>query len=158
MRKMVLILAALAVGLVLVGAGCGSEDDDGGTEAQVGGEVVMVELEEQNDSGESGTAELRGEGGQTVVEISLDGAPAAAQPAHIHKGTCENLDPTPAYPLEDVMDGTSTSTEDVTLEELKKGEFAINVHKSNEEPQTYVACGNLGSGTGGGSMGDGEGY
>jgi Cu/Zn superoxide dismutase len=158
MRRTVLIFAALTLGLALVGAGCGSEEDDGGTEAQVGGEILMVELEEQNGSGESGTAELRGEDGQTIVEISLDGAPAAAQPAHIHKGTCENLDPTPAYPLEDVADGRSTSTEAVTLEELRNGEYAINVHKSNEEPQTYVACGNLGSGTGGGSMGDGEGY
>lgn len=157
MRRTVLIFAALTLALTLVGAGCGSEDD-GGTEAQAGGEIFMVELQEQSGSGESGTAELRGEGSQTIVEISLDGAPATGQPAHIHKGTCENLDPTPAYPLEDVADGTSTSTEDVMLEELRNGEYAINVHKSNEEPQTYVACGNLGSGAGGGSMGDGEGY
>ena len=157
MRKTGWVMVALIGALALVAASCGSDDGGGNGEAQVGGEIAQVELKEQNGSGESGTAELRDEGGQTVVEISLNGAPASAQPAHIHKGTCANLDPAPAYPLEDVVDGTSTSTENVTLEDLKSGEYAINVHKSAAEAQTYVACGDIGTG-GGGSMGGGEGY
>ena len=157
MRKISWLIVTLVALLVLVAAGCGSDDNGGNGEAQVGGEIANVELKEQNGSGESGTAELRAEGGQTVVEITLDDAPATAQPAHIHKGTCANLDPAPAYPLEDVVDGRSTSTENVTLEDLKSGQYAINVHKSAAEAQTYVACGNVGSGDGG-SMGSGEGY
>ena len=140
-------ILTLGASLVLMTAGCGSDDEsgNGGTQpqAEVGGEIFMVQLNEQNGSGESGTAELRGEGSQTVVEISLDGAPATAQPAHIHKGTCENLDPAPAYPLEDVVGGKSTSTESVKLANLRDGEYAINVHKSAAAVETYVACGNV---------------
>jgi hypothetical protein len=150
MRRTVLIPAVLLAGLVLALAACGSDDDgEGAGEAQVGGEVAMVELQEQNDSGESGTAELRDEGGETIVEISLDGAPASEpQPAHIHKGTCDDLNPQPEYGLDDVIDGRSTTSVSATLEKLKSGGYAINVHKSVPEASVYVACGNLGGGTG----------
>lgn len=160
MRTMVWLSVTVFAGLALALAGCGSDNGDEEGEAQAGEGIVNVELMEQNESGESGTAELRAEGETTVVEISLDGAPAEAQPAHIHEGTCEDLNAQPAYPLEDVVNGTSTSTEEVPLEELKSGQYAINVHKSASEADVYVACGNIGtgSGTGGGSDEGGSDY
>ena len=132
------------VGLVTVLAtGCGSENNAG-----AGGEVT-VQLGEQNGSGESGTATLTEDGDQTKVTIELQ-TPSATmgsvpQPAHIHKGSCSNLDPVPAYGLTDVKDGESTSTVDAVLDDLRDGAFAINVHKSAAEIQTYVACGVVGS-------------
>ena len=126
-----LLVAALALG------GCGGDDDD---EAGGDGEV-MVELAEQSDSGQSGTASLTPTGdGQTTVALEVSNAPGDPQPAHIHSGTCEELGEV-VYPLENVQDGTSETTVDVSLEELQEGEFAINVHESEQNISTYVACG-----------------
>ena len=109
----------------------------------------MIDLSEQNSSGESGTATLTADGGKTKVVISLDGAPSGTpQPAHIHKGSCEDLDPTPAYGLENVMDGKSTTEVDEPLDDLRGEDYAINVHKSGTDLKTYVACGDIGSGGG----------
>jgi hypothetical protein len=136
-------LAALALALL---AGCGS--DNGG-----GSSSTTIDLSEQNGSGESGTATLTADGGKTKVVISLDGAPSGTpQPAHIHKGSCEDLDPTPAYGLTNVMDGKSTTEVDESLDDLEGADYAINVHKSGTDLKTYVACGTIG--TGGGSNTD----
>ncbi|HVL26105.1 MAG TPA: hypothetical protein VM450_18575 [Thermomicrobiales bacterium] len=90
----------------------------------------------------------------SAVAIAAQGATAspmagAAHPSHIHKGTCAELDPNPAYPLNDVTqigDGavaSSTTTVDVSLDDLLASPYAINVHKSAEDISTYVACGDL---------------
>lgn len=103
-----------------------------------------VELYAENQSGESGTATLTAMGEQTKVEIDLRNAPSGtAQPAHIHEGTCDNLTPKPKWPLSSVKDGKSSTTVPVSLDKLRSGQYAINVHKSADELQTYVACGNI---------------
>ena len=68
---------------------------------------------------------------------------ASAQPAHIHKGTCAKLDATPAYPLNNVVNGRSTTTVNVALSALLKGHYAINMHRSAKQLKTYVACGDI---------------
>lgn len=90
-----------------------------------------------------------------------------AHPAHIHEGTCDDLDPNPAYPLSSVgaamlIDGTPTAGEemvgtdsaipvessvttvDVALDDLLAEEYAINVHESPENAENYIACGDIG--------------
>jgi hypothetical protein len=135
-------VALVVLGLALL-AGCGS--DNGGS----GSEEATIDLSEQNSSGESGTATLTAEGDKTKVVISLDAAPAGTpQPAHIHEGSCANLDPTPKYGLENVVDVKSTTEVDEPLDELRDEAYAINVHKSGTDLKTYVACGDIGSGGG----------
>jgi hypothetical protein len=108
------------------------------------GNAVTIDLGAQNNSGEQGTATLTPQGDKTQVVIQLKGAPAGvAQPAHIHEGSCAKLDPKPKHGLEPVVDGKSTTTLPVKLDELMSGGGAINVHKSAEEVKTYVACGDL---------------
>ncbi|HEY0393251.1 MAG TPA: hypothetical protein VGD01_02030 [Candidatus Elarobacter sp.] len=97
----------------------------------------------QSNSGEMGTVTLTAMGEKTKVDIALVNAPDAAQPAHIHEGSCAKLNPKPKYPLTSVADGVSTTTVDVPLAELVKGGLAVNVHKSTSDLQTYVACGDL---------------
>jgi len=94
-------------------------------------------------------------------------ASTAGHPAHIHMGTCANLNPTPEYPLPNVLPievsskGTvaptagatlapttvtmeSTSkTVNVTLDALLRSAHAINVHLSSTKIQVYIACGNI---------------
>jgi hypothetical protein len=142
LRKGTCVIAGLAV---VLAAGCGS----GGSSSGSGSETVT--LSEQNGSGESGTATLTKEGDKTKVVLELQGSPAMAepQPAHIHTGSCAMLDPTPKYALADVKDGKSTTTVDAKLDDLRNGAFSINVHQSAADIQTYVACGDVGSGSGG---------
>ena len=84
------------------------------------------------------------------------GGSAHAHPAHIHLGTCEELDPSPTFPLADVARMASESgaaaaipversvtTVDAMLEELRTGGYAINIHQGADDIGTYVACGNL---------------
>jgi Cu/Zn superoxide dismutase len=105
---------------------------------------LTISLHAQNGSGEDGTAVLTQTPDGVQVAVSLKNAPAAAQPAHIHQGTCAKLNPAPQYPLTSLASGTSTTVvKGVTLDQLLAGTFAINVHKSTSDLGTYVACGDI---------------
>jgi Cu/Zn superoxide dismutase len=126
---------ALALAGMLAIAGTGP--------AQAAGPVT-VQLTPQNSSGETGTATLTPEGNKTKVAVAINGAPAGvAQPLHVHKGTCTQLDPKPAYGLTTLSNGKSETTIDVPLNTLQTSAFAINGHKSAQDAKTYVFCGNI---------------
>jgi hypothetical protein len=106
--------------------------------------TLTVNLKAQNASGETGTATLTQQPDGVQVVISLANAPATAQPAHIHLGTCDKLNPAPEYPLESITAGNSTTlVKGVTIDQLLAKTSAINVHKSTSDLGTYVACGNI---------------
>jgi len=105
---------------------------------------IVVALAERSDSSMSGAAYLvETEEGIWVI-LDLEGAPRdVAQPAHIHNNKCENIGSV-LYPLEFPVNGFSQTLLNVKTDELKaKLPLSINVHKSAEESQTYVACGNI---------------
>ncbi|MEJ2688223.1 MAG: hypothetical protein P8124_13790 [Gammaproteobacteria bacterium] len=105
-----------------------------------------VSLKPLNNSGESGTAVLTPEGKNTKVVIALTNTPAGvAQPAHIHAGTCSDLNPKPLVGLHSVNNGSSTSVVPMPLSSLMSAPYAINVHKSRQDLATYVACGDIAS-------------
>lgn len=111
--------------------------------AQAAGTVV-VPLQALNGSNQTGSATLTAAGQKTNVVIALNGTtPGAVEPAHVHAGTCAKLNPKPAYPLNSVTGGSSTTTLNVPLSSLQTGGFAINVHQSMTNISTYVACGNI---------------
>ena len=104
---------------------------------------MKVTMAPQSGSSESGTATLTKEGADTTkVVVNLSGA-KGQQPAHIHKGTCTNLDPKPTYPLSPVSNGKSETVVKASLDDLSKGGYAINVHKSAQDVKTYVSCGEI---------------
>ena len=120
MRIVLLLAAALLV------AGCGGDDEtddalEGATTALTdteGAEETLEEalteaqeeleeseltldLEEQNASGITGTVTFSPTSdGELEVEIEVDGSDGGPHPAHIHEGSCADLDPEPAFPLE----------------------------------------------------------
>ncbi len=115
------------------------------TEEQKASEISMtVVLSAQNDSDQSGVATLASENGKTTVSIQLDSSPeGVSQPAHIHMGACPNPGEV-VYPLTNVMDGTSETVLEVTLDTLRSElPLVVNVHKSTTESGTYVSCGDL---------------
>jgi hypothetical protein len=84
-------------------------------------------------------------------------AAGAAYPVHVHAGTCAELGEV-IHPLQDLVgpegDWTGPDTVvsvtlsenivDVPLQEIIDGGHAINVHLSNGEIGTYIACGDIG--------------
>jgi hypothetical protein len=106
---------------------------------------VSVKLGPLNSSGESGTATLSDIGGnKTKVVIAVTGQPAnVPQPVHVHKGTCAQMDPAPAYGLTTMSDGKSETVIDQPLSSLQRERFAINGHKSAQDAKTYVFCGDI---------------
>jgi hypothetical protein len=105
---------------------------------------LTVNLEEQNGSGQTGTATFSvNDDGTVHVSIMISPSSTEPQPAHIHEGTCDNLDPNPAFPLENVVDGSSETDVDVSLDDLAVTSYAVNVHKSQAEADVYVACGDI---------------
>ncbi len=116
------------------------------TGGDAGEDTVTIDLEEQNGSGVSGTVRLEADGDQTRVTIEADdmgGDATTPRPAHIHAGTCDDLDAVPEYPLEDIVDGKSETLVDVQLSELLDGEYAVNVHRSSDAIDEYIACGEI---------------
>jgi cytoskeletal protein RodZ len=105
---------------------------------------LTITLNEQNGSGESGTATLTDLGnGMVRVDVTVSGQPAdSSQPMHIHTGKCPNPGPV-VYPLNDLVDGKSTTEITTTLETLLASPHALNGHKSAAELQVYVFCGDV---------------
>lgn len=93
-------------------------------------------------------------GGSAAGSGFAQDAVAAPHPAHIHMGTCAELDPNPEYPLNEVAPvsaeaepgavevGEETSV-DVALDDLLASPHAINIHESTENVDTYIACGEI---------------
>ena len=105
---------------------------------------VTIPLLSQNDSGETGTATLMQSGPDLLVTVRVNNPVGDPQPAHIHKGTCANLDPKPSYPLPPITNRRSTTKiKNLKLETLLASPHAINVHKSPKEAAIYVSCGNI---------------
>ncbi len=114
---------------------------------------VTIRLEMQNNSGQSGTAELTDMGGgMTKVVLMLTDMGATPQPVHIHEGTCATLNPKPKYPLTNLVNGKSETMVQASLRDLLAENHAINVHKSAQESAVYTACGDLVARKGGAGM------
>jgi hypothetical protein len=106
--------------------------------------TVTVPISALNGSGEIGEAVLTQQAGGVQVIVKLKGAPADAQPTHIHAGTCGKINAAPEWPLTSLANGTSTTVvKGVTIDQMLATPYAINVHKSTADLATYVACGNI---------------
>ena len=139
MRTLTTITCLLALALATTAlAACGGDDDDGG-----GGDAISVSLSPVGDASQFGTATLTPEGDQTRVVLDVDSPVSNSQPAHIHEGTCADLNPEPAFGLPNVVDGRSESTVDVSLETLTASDYAINLHMSDDDLTTYTSCGDI---------------
>lgn len=143
-----LLLGALlllpVVALAACGGGSNSSGDEAASDGATSSDEVVVELAEENGSGESGTATLTAMGDQTQVVLELTNPTTNSQPAHIHEGSCgPALNPEPLHGLTNVIEGRSETVVNRPLSELTAGGLAINIHQSNAELEKFVACGNL---------------
>jgi hypothetical protein len=122
----------LAMATLLAFASCGAP------------ESVTLQLATLNESGVTGTVTLTDVGrNNTRVDVRVDPAGHPDMPAHIHPGSCTDLVPQPRYGLGNVVNGSSTTTVPASLADLFSGEFAVNLHASNDELEIYTACADL---------------
>lgn len=106
---------------------------------------MTINLGAQNGSKQDGQAFLNDTSGGLRVKVQVKNEPAgASEPAHIHEGTCAKLNPAPWKGLSNVVNGVSTTTlPGVTIAQLKKAHYAINVHESASNLKHYVSCGDI---------------
>lgn len=105
---------------------------------------LTVNMQALSGSGQSGTATIaRTSGGNLTVTIALSGEPAGvSEPAHIHPGSCANVNPVPKVVLSPVVDGKSVTT--IPAPTSSPGARSILVHKgSGADAKIYVACGDI---------------
>ena len=82
-------------------------------------------------------------GDRTLVFVDVEPGPAGVlQPIHIHEGSCPDVGAV-AFPLQDVLAGKSGTVLDLPIDDLRTGDFAINVHQSADEAGVYVSCGDI---------------
>jgi hypothetical protein len=168
MHKLSPILATLVLS---VGAACGGESNSEPTEPEAQDAsglsaptatnttetdgAITIPLEEENASGQAGTAVLRATK-KGKFEVLIEMSPPAkfageAQNAHIHDVTCVGYARMKSFNarlgtvvdwLPNLSDGRARGTVDAPLAERTTGTFAINVHEQND-PYTVVACGDI---------------
>jgi hypothetical protein len=113
-------------------------------------ETVAFKLGEENGSGSSGTATLKG-GDRGFSVILAVKRPKNSGPAHIHNVTCEQYRAmkdfdaqlaTVEEALSDLADGKSRTRVDNPLSQYRTAGFSINVH-SYAGSFPVVACGDI---------------
>ena len=118
--------------------------------------TVTVNLSAANSGGDTrsgvnGTATLTDMGGgrtQVVVRVSVGPGGSPNMPGHLHTGRCPQVGAV-IYPLNNVMNGTSTTDVNASLADILAGRgapdnaFAINLHRSPAEANVWVSCGNV---------------
>ena len=107
---------------------------------------ITIGLDEQNSSGQSGTATLTAVGDTTRVDLSITAGAMETEAVHIHVGPCGNAPILGGvvHPLTSFVGGSGTSTTIIPAElnSLLTGGFAINSHQAGNV-SVYTACGNV---------------
>ncbi len=105
--------------------------------------IININMAPQGGSRQNGTARINQVGSNVVVKIAIFNEPSGAvEPAHIHRGSCAHLNPSPYKPLKSVVNGTSVTSLPMSIRDLKRGQFAVNVHDAKKLTH-YVSCGDI---------------
>lgn len=119
----------------------GGETPDAETDAAG---TLTVNLVDWSDTGVSGTAELTENGSITQVVVTIDGPGVIGDhELHIHNGTCTTPG-SATYTLNPIdANGSSSSSINLTLDQLTGGNYFINVHPDEENWDDWMVCGNI---------------
>jgi hypothetical protein len=129
------LVPVVLLSLAVVAAACGGSGSDEGA-----GGTVRLELAEQNESGQSGTAVISPvDGERTRIVMEVDHPPGLPQPAHVHPGRCGDLDD-PIAALESLVNGRSETIVPMSVADLQRGGLVVHAHKSEAEFDVSVVC------------------
>jgi hypothetical protein len=130
---------------VLTLAACGGDGGgDGGSAGGGGGgddvQPVTITLEEMNNSGKSGVAELQPGAASTDITIELMPPQGDNEPIHIHTGTCDSPGAEVAHDIGFTAAGLGQGQAFVNLPDLTTGEYVLDIH-SAQNPDEVLMCG-----------------
>jgi hypothetical protein len=133
----------LLSGMLLMFSACGGDGGGSGGAGGGGGDeesdTVSITLEEQNNSGKSGKAELFP--GAASTDLTLEVQPAGDNEAiHIHEGTCDSPSTEVAHDIGFTTVGLGQGSAFVTIDEVTTGEYVLDVH-SAKNPDEVILCG-----------------
>ena len=104
---------------------------------------VTVPLGAGRDANEApGTATLTDLGGGTTRVVISVTSSNANMPAHLHADVCPGVAAV-VFPLTNVANGQSTTEVNASLADIMARAKSINLHRSPDQIQVYVSCGNL---------------
>jgi hypothetical protein len=149
--------ASIALIASLTLAACGSQSSSTNTDAEPVGfmgsrwSANLAPVAGSPSPQVTGTGTVMGnaDSTQTRVEIALSGAtPGVNFPWHLHRGTCGSdqgiVGEAGDYKQLTVgINGRANGTATLNLPMPRSGEYMINVHASETDLGTIVACGNL---------------
>ncbi len=143
--KLYTALTVLALSGMLAGPAFAAPNTMNHVNNAMSAHSMTINLGAQNNSKQNGQAFLNDTPQGLKVKVQLANEPAGgSEPAHIHEGTCAKLNPAPWKALSNVVGGASTTTiPGVTIAQLKKAHYAINVHQSASNLGHYVSCGDI---------------
>lgn len=126
--------------------GCDGDDDD--TAVVPTWTADLEGLEGREISGEAEVQEVVGGDGFTATAEIVGDEPGAVRPWHVHFGDCASgggiVGEDGDYPRLMVGDdGTATATVTISEELDAQAPYHVNVHQSNEDLGTIIACGDL---------------
>ncbi|HEX7256119.1 MAG TPA: hypothetical protein VF236_09355 [Gaiellaceae bacterium] len=136
--KLRIALGMLVVGMASACGGDGNGDGGGGAGGASG--TVNVTLDEMNNSGKSGRAELHSGAASTDVTIEINGQ-SDNDTIYVHTGTCD-------APGEEIVHDLGFTTANlgqgqifVTLDEVATGEYILDIH--DDETDEVIMCGQI---------------
>jgi hypothetical protein len=132
----------LLLGMMVVGLATACMGDDGGGNGGGGGpggsDTVKITLDEMNNSGKSGTAELFPGPASVDVTIEIKGT-SDLDPIHVHRGTCEEPGQEIVHDLGFTNANLGQGQIFVTMDEVATGEFVLDIH--DDENDKVIMCG-----------------
>lgn len=106
--------------------------------------VVAVDMVGLDGAEAAGTLRLDLSGTQPVLTVSLRNAGTGVLQGHIHGGTCAERTRaiTPLQPVttDDTGSGESTSTVEMSADELANGQHIVVYHEANGAPGASIVC------------------
>jgi hypothetical protein len=109
----------------------------------VGDQEIALRLGEREDSRIDALAILSERDGRTTITVVARDA-SGGEVVVIHEGTCDDASTVPAYLLDDLdTSGRSETTIDAPLADLRGSAHSIAIHRSAEDYDDVVACGDI---------------
>lgn len=108
-----------------------------------------ADLSQRGGSSVRGSAVARSAVATTGVSVTISRADAGARhPWHIHRGTCGSggdiVGDATAYPVLAVgTNGVASASADITVGLSEDARYYVNIHRSPQDLDTIVACGEL---------------
>ncbi len=103
--------------------------------------AISVVLSEENSSGESGLSTIQEFTNNVVIDVKMVGTGPSDQKINLYKGSCDDKSQV-LFPLKDLANGSSRTSIQTTIGELKKS-MPIFIGVLNLNNPKFASCGQI---------------